>query len=235
MFSPTPNSTKRKLLAVANYRDPYYKRYRQVVRICLAFVLPLIVVAVLAYIIIGYISDNLASQPTVRESNALNDIPVPIGSIRAPAATDAVWQEVSTIEKVWMGSYNAGEGQTEAYLVNVPDQQEPIAWMGNYYQQKLAQIKPKPWALQRNIIYNGKIEVPPTSTGAPIGIKQGPVQGQYLFIQVIANGQIFGGLFIDYRLVTAQVLKDNPGLYGPQAKDGQLYVVLTKNILRKSF
>ena len=233
MFSPTPNKTKRKLLAVANYRDPYYKRYRQVVRICLAFVLPLIVVATLAYIVIGYVSDNLASQPTVRESNALNDIPMPVGSIRAPVPIDTVWQEVTTVEKVWMGSYNAGDGQTEAYLVDVPDQQEPIAWMGDYYQQKLVQTKQ--WALQKNIIYNGKIEVPPTSTGAPIEIKQGPTEGQRLYIQVITNGQVFRGLFIDYRLVTTQVLKDNPGIYGPQAKNGQLYVVLTKNILRKSF
>jgi hypothetical protein len=190
-------------------------------------------VATLAYIIIGYVSDNLASQPTVRESNALNDIPMPVGSIRAPVSTASVWQEVTSVEKVWMGSYNAREGQTEAYLVDVPDQQEPIAWMGNYYQQKLVQTRQ--WTLQKNIVYNGRIEVPPTSIGAPIGIRQGPVQGQRLYIQVITNGQVFRGVFIEYRLLTTQLLKDNPGVYGTQAKDGQLYVVLTKNILQKSF
>lgn len=234
MFLPSSSRTEhvsKTTVAIASYKDPYYKYYRQVIRILLAFVLPAVVTVILVFLIISFVGENIATQPTPTDTYIFNNVPVPPGSIAAPLNSDSASLKATSIEHAWVPNYNADSGPSQAFLVNVP-QGEPIAWADNYYQQKLKANKK--WQLQQNIVYKGKVTLLPSDSSQIISVVEKPIQGQALYVQGI-NGQAITGLFIDYRLLTATELHDYPGEYGSKAKDGQIYLVITKNIMHRGF
>lgn len=91
MFLPSSSRTEhvsKTTVAIASYKDPYYKYYRQVIRILLAFVLPAVVTVILVFLIISFVGENIATQPTPTDTYIFNNVPVPPGSIAAPLNSD---------------------------------------------------------------------------------------------------------------------------------------------------
>lgn len=226
--------TFKKSIPVASYKDPYYKYYRRALRAILVFILPGLVVIFIAILLFGYITENFKEQPTPRETYVLTDIPVPPDAVTASFDPASTALSVGVIENSWVSNYHPETSSSAAYLIDLP-QNQPMEWLKSYYSQKL---RASQWQLSKGVTYTGNIEVYPTVTGQPITLKSAVVQEQQLYVQGVKGAtdkQLITGLFIDYRLVTETNLKRDATMYGPKAKAGEIYVVLTKNYLRRNF
>lgn len=222
----------RKKVRVASYKDPYKNFYRQAFRILVAFVLPTIAIISIILLVNYYIATNFASPPTQSEGYIFGSVPIPAGSIPAPLDANAVSYAASEIEGVWLPTYDNQEPVTYAYLLptpaNTPAANE-IDWVMTFYHQRLT--NKYQWQLLQQNSTPTKVGILPTKVGDPLVVVNETTQEQQLYVQALSqypDKSVIASLFVTAQLVTAKAIHDNPDLYGPAAKDGQLYVTYTR-------
>lgn len=222
------NQKFKKKVRVASYKDPYQQYYRRGFRLLIAFVLPIIAIILIILLVNYYISTNFAPTPTLQETYIYDSVPVAAGSIPAPFDATSSDTTASNIENIWLPAYDNLQPSSQAFLIPGPAQNQ-IDWIMTFYHQRLTANNQ--WQLYQQNSLKSNVDILPSKLGDPVTIKNETTQEQQLYVQGLKqypDHSVIASLFINARLVTASDLHKAPGLYGPGAKDGQLYVTFTK-------
>ncbi len=153
---------------VATYRDPYAKLRRTALRVMLTLILPIIGLAVIAFVTFNTVSSNIQEAPVNVETITMGNVPLPAGlrkiGVSNPINTS---NYIKNQSETFLPRYFVKVQKIERYSAPMT----PIAII-QYYRAKLLDDKQLKWQQQRQLGLSTSLDT--------------------LYVRALGNGEIEG-------------------------------------------
>lgn len=210
--SPKPDAANlpaARRLRVAKYEDPFASLRRQILRIALVFVVPIISIIALIWIVVIVVTANLPTPVNLTNEgqtvSSLPDVPLPSGLRPVNRDIDPEFAKTSLVlTSVWVPNYDGSVLGTELFNSN-----RTISEISNFYDDQL--VKKGKWQLLKRSKFREHTYL--------------------LYGRGTNNPKIVDGLFIDMEQLTEENINSRSGLLDSRAKIGDNIVLLFKQRL----
>ncbi len=210
--NPLTTGTATQAPKIAVYRDKTAPLRRNLIRIGLIFIAPIVAIGIILLIVFGAIQDNANKVvPVVEtESIALQVIPVP-GGVRPISRALNLNQKRSAeiyFDRTLPQYLNDFKGA--ATYISGKSKEE----IKKFYDSKLVEPKPPPWQTFGNPLTSGSFYT-------------------VLYLRALTNGPpgSIEALVLQIEPVSRDILKKDPEYYDLQAKEGENVIILWKSWL----
>ncbi len=210
--NPFKKSSDQANVPVAVYKDPYAKVRRQLIKLSLLVIGPLLAIAIIASIVyFNFIGANSATIDTnTPESVIMDNIPLPGGSkLLSKDQTGIYSNSAIGMFSAAIPNYAAVDAKTEIYV-----NKKSVDDLISYYSTKM----PKSGAWQQ---YNkGKVEIDSFII--------------YFYVRSTNTPKVIEGAKIQYEKLTPELLLRRGNLVGNKASSGDTLLYISKVVLRQT-